>query len=423
MQAAWKNRNLQLYFGGQLVSLVGTWMQQMAMSWLVYRLTNSPMMLGLIGFTSQAPSLVLTPFAGIIADRANRHQLILITQILAMLQAAVLAALVWTGRAELWELIVLSAFLGCVTAFDLTARQTFMVDMLDDPEQLSTAIGINSSLNTITRLIGPFVAGIFVAWAGEGICFVANAVSYLAVIVALLFVKSNRRVKPATDTKPMDQLKEGFLYVCGNQPIRLLIVLLALIGLFAMPFALLMPAFAKDVFHGNAETLGYLTGASSAGSVVAAFLLTSRRKKANLGSLIIMGCAVCGLSLVAFGFCRFLPLSLLAVAFAGFGSMIVMAGSNTLIQMIVDEDKRGRVMSFVVMAFLGLAPFGCMIAGALANKIGVGNTTVLAGICTALLAVFFRANVTGIKQQVVPSLVDAEIGVTEADEELALAKV
>ena len=418
MKTAWKNRNLQLYYGGQVVSLVGTWMQQMALGWLVYRLTNSPFMLGLIGFSSQAPALLFSPFAGIVADRTNRHRLVLLIQVLFMLQAALLAALVWTKQEQLWQLVLLSACLGVITAFDLPARQTFLVDMLDDNEQLTSAIGINSSINTLGRLIGPFVAGLFVAWAGEGICFLVNAVSYVAVIGALLMVKSKQPAADPSRSSALSQLKEGFAYTIGFTPIRDLIVFLSLIGLFAMPFAVLMPAFAKDVFHGNASTLGFLTGASGAGSLFGALLLTSRKGTRDLSRWIIAGCVLFGSALITLGFSTFLPLSLLAVAVIGFGSMILMAGSNTVIQTIVDEDKRGRVMSFVIMAFMGLSPIGCMAAGAVANLIGVGRTVVATGILTLALALIFGARVMRIHLNVTPEYVKQ--GIAEEDQEMAV---
>ncbi len=393
----------------------------MALSWLIYRMTNSTFMLGLIGFTSQVPSLLFTPFAGLLADKANRHRLILITQSLAMVQATLLSLLVWHGQAQLWQLLSLSAFLGIITAFDMPARQSFLVDMLDDSEQLASAIGVNSSINTLTRLIGPFVAGIFVAWAGEALCFVVNALSYVAVIVALLFVKSRQKAKTGLQKGALSQLKEGFDYTKNSKPIRDLIMLLALIGLFAMPFGVLMPAFAKDVFHGNAFTLGLLSGASAAGSLVGALYLTSLKGTAALSKAIIAGCASCGLALILFGFCTYLPLSLLAVAVVGFGSMMVMAGSNTVIQTIVDEDKRGRVMSFVIMAFLGLGPFGCMVAGAMANSIGAGKTATVTGVLTLILAIVFASRILRIHLHVTGAQVQE--GLNEAEAELVLEKI
>jgi MFS family permease len=418
MKSAWKNRNLQLYFSGQFVSLIGSWMQQMALSWLVYKMTGSTLMLGMIVFASQIPSLFVTPFAGVLADRANRHRLILITQSLAMVQATLLAALVWSGQAQLWQLVVLSGLLGVITAFDLPTRQSFQVDLLDNNEQLASAIGINSFINTITRLIGPFVAGLLVALAGEAVCFLVNALSYIAVIVALLFVKP--RPAPARTSKKgtISSLKEGFAYTCGSAPIRQLISFLALFAICAMPFTVLMPAFAKDIFHGDAMTLGFLTGATGAGSVAGALSMTSRKGTQGLSKWVIIGTLLCGIGLVGFGLSTYLPLSLLAVALAGFGSMITMAGSNTLIQTIVEEDKRGRVMSFVLLAFLGLSPFGSIVAGFLANSIGAGITVAMTGILTLAMTLIFASRIMSI--HVNTTLLSVEQGIVEADEEMAI---
>jgi MFS family permease len=391
-------------------------MQQMALSWLIYRLSNSALMLGVVGFASQAPSLLLTPFAGILADRANRHRILIITQTLAMVQAGILAALVLAGHIQLWQVVTLSAALGVISAFDMPIRQSFIIDMLDSSEQLQSAIGINSSIVTMTRLIGPFAAGLFVAWAGEGMCFLINAVSYIAVIIALLFVRSKQTAGSNKDLNAIGQLKEGFAYTFGFAPIRDLIILLALVGLVSMPFAVLMPAFAKDVFHGNASTLGFLTGASGVGSVLGAVLLTSGRGVEQLGRWIIGGCGLFGLALIAFGLSHTLLLSLPLLALVGFGSMLVMAGSNSLIQTIVDADKRGRVMSIFIMAFMGLSPFGCMAGGALANIIGVGNTVIITGIFTVTLALVFASRVMRIHQLVTP--LNVELAVVEAETEM-----
>ena len=312
---------------------------------------------------------------------------------------------------------MLSAFLGILTAFDLPARQTFLVDMLDNHDQLRSAIGINSSINTVARLIGPFIAGLFVMWAGERICFLVNALSYLAVIGALAFVKAKQPAILPSQTSTLSQLKEGFLYTIGFTPIRDLIFFIAFIGLFVMPFSVLMPAFAKDIFHGNASTLGFLAGALGAGSVIGALFLTSRKGIKSLSRWIMIGCGLCGVALVIFGLSSYFPLSLLSVMAVGFGSMIVVAGSNTVIQTIVDKDKRGRVMSFVVMAFIGLGPFGCMAAGALANIIGVGNTVASTGIFTFVLALIFATPVMNIHSKVGPE--DIKVGVEEAELEMA----
>jgi MFS family permease len=420
VQSAWKNRNLQLYFSGQFVSLIGTWMQQMALSWLVYRLTNSPMMLGVMGFTSQAPSFFFTPLAGILADRLNRHRIIIITQIFSLIQAAILATLVATGREQLWQLIILSVFMGIINAFDLTSRQSFLVDMLDDIDQLKSAMGVNSSINTLTRLVGPFLAGLFVAYAGEAMCFMANAASYLAVIVALLFIKTRPKTAKLASGDAIAQLKEAFTYTMQSQPIRDLILLLAFVGVVAMPFAVLMPAFAKDVFHGDATTLGLLTGASSAGSVVGAIFLAARKETRDLSRWIIFGTALSGLGLIIFGFSKTMLTSLPAVAVVGFGTMVLMAGANTVIQTLVDEDKRGRVMSFVIMTFMGTMPFGAVLAGGIANKIGVGQTVLATGVLTSVLALAFAKRIMQINNkaestQVLEGILETEAELSEAN--------
>jgi len=412
------NKNLQLYFAGQTVSLIGTWMQQIALSWLVYGLTNSPFMLGVIGFISQVPSLLLTPFAGIVADRFNRHRLIMITQVLAMIQAALLTALVWTGQTQLWQLMLLSGVLGAISAFDIPTRQSFVVDMLDDKAQVGSAVSISSSITTLTRLVGPFIAGLVIAWAGEKVCFLANALSYLAVIAALSFVKAKPNLTKSTKTSSLSQLKEGIDYTFGFGPIRDLILFIAFVGLFAMPFAILMPAFAKDVFHGNAFTLGSLTGCCGAGSVIGALFLGSRKGTQALSRWLVIGCALCGIALTGLGLSNYLPLSLITATAVGFGSMVVMAGCITLIQTIVDPDKRGRVMSFVVMAFMGLSPFGCIAAGALANIIGPGKTVITSGICTFIVALFFAPRLKLIHLKVTPSNIEA--GIAEAESEIAV---
>lgn len=384
-----ENRNLQLYFGGQIISMTGSFMQQMAMSWLIYSLTKSSLMLGLIGFASQVPSLLVTPFAGTIIDRSNRHKLLIVTQVAALVQAATLSVLVLTGQAQMWELITLSAILGVITAFDLPARQTFIVDMLKDQSQLPTVIGVNSSITTLSRLIGPFVAGLMVAWTGEGICFLLNALSYIAVIAALIFIKTYQTETVSKSASPIEELKEGFRYAFATAPIRDLILLVGMFGLVAMPFIILLPAYVKDIFHGNAAVLGFMNAASGIGSVVAAVMLAARKAKGNLAKWVLGGAAFMGLGLTAFGFSTNLFLSLPLLAVMGFGSMFVMAGSNTLIQTIVDKDKRGRVMSIFVMALMGMTPFGCIAAGALANVIGVGHTLSLTGVLAMMLAAFF----------------------------------
>lgn len=393
----------------------------MALSWLVYRLTNSALMLGVIGFTSQAPALLLTPFAGIIIDRSNRHYLIIITQTLAMLQAGLLTLVAWSQQPALAFLILLSAMLGVITAFDMPTRQTFLVDMLDDKEELPKAIGINSSINTITRLLGPFLAGLLIAWAGEKICFLINTISYFAVIGALLFIKIKRtHIKPVKK-HAIAELKEGFFYILQSGLIRDLILFLALVALFAMPFAVLMPIFARDIFHGNAMTMGFLGGALGFGSVAGALFLTTRAGTKDLSKWIILGCVSFGISLVIFGLSKYFFLSLLALVTIGFGSMILIAGSNTIIQTVVDHDKRGRVMSFFVMAFLGLSPIGAASGGFIANIIGADKTVLISGIFTLALAAIFGRRILNIHVQA--SELEKQEGLLEAESEMKAVNI
>lgn len=411
-----KNRNLRLYFGGQLISMIGTWMQQMALSWLVYRLTNSAYMLGVIGFTTMAPSILLTPIAGMVADRTNRHRLVIITQILAMIQAGLLAAVTLSGHPQIWQLLVLGTFMGVISAFDLPTRQTFLIDMLDDKEQMTNAIATGSSIMTVTRLIGPALAGVCIATIGEGMCFLANAASYVPVIIALCFVRAHQRAVPPSPLSAIGQIKEGFAYAFGFRPLRALILLMALISLFAMPFTVLMPAFAKDVFHGNASTLGILTTASGVGSLIGAIFLASRKGVLGLGKWISISCALFGVGLCAFGMSRSIILASVTLVLVGFGSMVQMASCNTLVQTIVQEDKRGRVMSIFMMAFMGLAPFGAMAAGALANTIGVGTTVTISGVICLILAAIFQLRLKTIREDVRPIYV--ERGILSAESEL-----
>lgn len=414
--SVWQNSNLRLYFGGQVISMIGTWMQQMALSWLVFRLTNSLTMLGVVAFATQAPAFFLTPFAGIVTDRVQKHRLVLTTQCLAMVQAGLLAFVTLSGHAQIWQLILLGAFAGVVSAFDLPSRQTFLVEMLDDRKQMPRAIATNSSIVTLTRLIGPAVAGLFIAKVGEGMCFLANALSYVAVIAALCFIRTHAAVRERNGHSVMEELQEGFSYVFNFRPIRSLILLLAGISLVGMPYATLLPAFAKDAFHGDASTLGFLTSAAGVGSLAGALFLSRRKAVLGLGRWIVISCFIFGLGLTAFGLSHSLHFSMFCLLFAGFGSMVQTASCNTLIQTIVDEDKRGRVMSIYTMAFVGLAPFGSLLSGAMASKIGTGETVLVSGILTMVLAAAFASKLRLIREDVRPLYI--ERGLLSAEGEM-----
>jgi MFS family permease len=381
--------NYRLFFGGQSISLIGTWMQRIAMSWLVYRLTHSAFLLGVVGFAGQIPTFLFAPFAGVLADRWNRHRTLIVTQTLALLQALVLAILVMTGTVEVWHIVALAIILGAVNALDMPVRQSFIVQMIEGKENLGNAIALNSSMVNAARLIGPSVAGMLIAAFGEGVCFLVNALSYLAVIAALLAMK----IAPAPVRPPNGHviagLKEGFSYAFGFAPIRYIILLLALVSLMGMPYQVLMPVFAKDVLGGGPHTLGFLMGASGLGALVGTVFLAAKKGVRGFGLLIAIAAAIFGIGLIAFSLSHVVWFSMLFVLVAGFGMMVQMASSNTVLQTVVDDDKRGRVMSLFTMAFMGMAPFGSLLAGVLANRIGAQNTLLMGGgVCIAGAALF-----------------------------------
>lgn len=387
-------RNYRLFFGGQGISLVGTWIQNIAMSWLVYSLTNSAFLLGVVGFAGQIPTFFLTPFAGVLADRWNRHRILVITQTLAMIQAFILSLLVLTGNVSVSHIIPLSIFLGLVNAFDIPARQSFVVDMIENKDDLGNAIALNSSMFNGARLLGPSIAGILISSFGEGICFFLNGVSYLAVIAALMSMKVKPRKIETKNSHIFQELKEGFVYAFGSAPIRLIILLVGLISLVGMPYTVLMPIFAKEILHGGPHTLGFLMGFSGAGAIMGAIFLASRKNAGGLAKVIPLATGIFGTGLIVFSQSRILWLSLLFMLLTGFGMMVQMASSNTVLQTIVDDNKRGRVMSFYAMAFMGMVPFGSLMAGGLASKIGAPNTLIIGGLACILGSLIFAGKLS-----------------------------
>ena len=389
---ALRSRNYRLFVAGQSVSLVGTWMQQVAMSWLVYRLTNSAMLLGVVGFASQIPTFLISPVAGVLADRWDRRRLLIATQALAMFQAAFLALVVLTEMVQVWQILLLSLILGVVNALDIPIRQSFVVEMVEHREDLGNAIALNSSMVNGARLIGPSIAGLLVASVGEGICFLLNAISYLAVIVALAAMRiphGSRHPHPRRHI--LHELHEGFTYAYEFGPIRSILLLVALVSLVGMPYAVLVPVFAKDILHGGAHTFGFLMTAAGSGALVGTLYLASRRSVLGLGRVIVTATIFFAAGIASFALSGNFPLSLAALALAGFGAMTLVASCNTVLQTILDEDKRGRVMSFFTMAFIGVAPFGSLGAGAMAGIIGPRDTLLLGGAgCLAGAAVFAR---------------------------------
>ena len=382
-------RNFQLFFGGQLISLIGTWMQNVAQAWLVYRLTRSSILLGSVGFTGQIPVFLLAPLGGIVADRYRRHRIVIATQTASMLLAFTLAALVLTGAVRIWHIFALSALLGVVNSFDIPARQSFLVEMVGRAD-LMNAIALNSSVFNASRVVGPAIAGLLVAGIGEGWCFFVNGVSYIAVIIGLLLMDVPPRRHVAQTGSPLSHMVEGFRFVIRHPPIHAILMLLGVVSITGTPYSVLMPIFADRILHGGPKTLGTLMGATGVGALAGALVMASRKNLKGLGTWVPLSAAAFGAALVAFSFSRIYWLSILILAPVGFAMMIEMASSNTLIQSMVPDRLRGRVMSVYSMMFMGMAPIGSLLAGAAADRIGAPWTITAAGIiCICAAAVFW----------------------------------
>lgn len=384
-----KYRNFRLFFAGQSISLIGTWIQRIAMPWLVYDITHSVVLLGVVGFAAQIPTFLLTSIAGVFTDRHNRYHILIITQILSMVQALALAALFFAGMLHVWHIVALSIFLGIVNAFDTPTRQAFLIEMVDKKQDLPNAIALNSTMVNGARLIGPSIAGILIAVAGEGTCFLINGLSYLMVIVSLLYMHIVPREIKRTNKNVLHELKEGFQYTFSNKPIRNVILLLGVISLMGMPYTVLMPVFAREIYHGGPHTFGFLMGAAGLGALAGAIYLASRQSAKGLDRMIPFFASLFGLGLITFAISRIFPLSLLLLVFAGMGMMLHMASSNTIVQTLVEDNKRGRVMSIYTMAFLGMMPFGSLLAGSLAKLIGAPGTLIFGGIVCIIGAMVY----------------------------------
>jgi MFS family permease len=395
-------RNFRLFFIGNGISLVGTWMQQIATSWLVYRLTGSSLLLGLVAFAGLFPGFILTPVAGVLSDKWNKHHILVITQILSMLQALALALLAFTGLVTVGHIIFLSVLLGLVSAFDITTRQSFVIELIEKREDLGNAIALNSALFNGARLVGPSLAGIMIALTGEGLCFLINALSYLAAIATLLLIKIKPVKKENGSADIVQGFKDGFRYAFGFLPMRAVLLLLALVSFVGMPYTVLMPVFAKDILQGGPHTFGFLTAASGGGALIGAFFLASRRTILGMGKLIPAAAGLFGLCLVFFSLSKSLWLSLLLLLFTGFGMMVQLALSNTIIQTIVEDDMRGRVMSFFSMAFMGTAPLGSLFAGGSADLIGAPRTLILCGLFCILGALIYARKIPMLRAMVHP---------------------
>lgn len=388
---ALRHRNFQLFAAGQTISLIGSWMQQLAMGWLVYRLSNSPFLLGLVAFGAQGPTFILAPVAGAIADRSNRHRMVLLAQVAMMLQACILAALVVSGTVQIWHVLVLSMFYGCASAVDIPARQSFLQEMVSTRDELANAIALNSSMFNAARLIGPALAGLLIARFGEGAAFVINALSYIAVIGALLAMRLEPRVLVAQTQNLFATLRQGFRYAYTFSPIRDVLALVAAVALFGVPFTVLMPIFAVQMLHGDARTLGWLMSATGLGALSGALFLAQRKNVRGLSRVIAYCAALFGSALIVFSLSRSFVTSFIALAIAGFGMMVQMAASNTFLQTVVEDDKRGRIVSLYTMAYIGVAPLGSLLAGAAAERISAPITLAIGGgVCIASALLFAR---------------------------------
>jgi MFS family permease len=372
------HRNYRLFFCGQIISLIGTWMQSIAQAWLVYRLTRSSLLLGLVGFSGQIPVLLFAPLGGLLADRYSRYRTVIATQTTAMLLALILAALTLLGHIQVWEIMLLASLLGVVNAFDIPARQAFIIEMVV-PEDLINAIALNSAMFNGARILGPAIAGITVAAIGEGWCFFSNGVSYIAVIVGLLLMTVTPRERSRRTASGLESVLEGFRFVAHTGPIRALLLLLGLVSLTGMPYAVLMPIFADKILHSDARGLGLLMGSTGVGALAATLVMAARREVRGLGRWILYASTGFGASLILFSFSRSLPLSIALLLPAGFCMLIQMASSNTLIQTMVPDALRGRVMSVYSMMFMGMAPFGALLAGVIAHHLGAPVTVALGG--------------------------------------------
>jgi MFS family permease len=406
---ALRHRNFRLFFTGQSISLIGTWMTRVATSWLVYRLTGSALLLGVVGFAGQIPTFILAPFAGVLVDRLNRRNLLVWTQVLAGIQSLALAALTLAKVITIREIIALSAFQGLINAFDMPGRQSFLVQMVEDKQDLGNAIALNSSIVNAARLIGPALAGLVIAAVGEGYCFAIDGLSYIAVVLSLLMMHVTPSTLKRATTSMLEQLREGWSYVANFRPIRTILTLFALLSLMGMPFMVLMPIFASQVLHGGPHTLGYLMGASGVGALISAMSLALRKSVRGLTTMIQIAAVLFGSGLILFGLSRHLVLSLFLMLFVGFGMMQGLAASNTIIQTLVPEDKRGRVMSYYTMAFVGMAPFGSLLAGALAHKFGAPHAVMITGTFCLAGAAWFSTQLKSIRAIMRPIYIDMGI--------------
>jgi MFS family permease len=406
---ALSHRNFRLFFSGQSVSLIGTWITRIATSWLVYRLTNSALLLGVVGFCGQIPTLLLAPIAGVIVDRSNRHKLLVWTQVLSALQSLALALLAFSGRITVDWILFLQVVQGTINAFDTPVRQSFVVQMVEDRADLPNAIALNSTMVNGSRIIGPSIGGIIIAAVGEGWCFMIDAISYIAVIISLLMMRVPKTESRMRGGGMMAELRDGYQYVSRFAPVRTALILLAIVSSMGMPYTILMPMIASTVLHGGAHTLGFLMTASGLGAVAGALYLASRASVVGLGRIMVISTLTFGVGLVVFGLVRWLWLALVVLPFVGAGFMVEMASTNTILQTITEEHLRGRVMAFYTMAFLGTAPIGSLLSGVIADRIGAPATIMVGGVAVVGGALWLALRLPRLRELVRPIYVERGI--------------
>jgi len=391
-----RHRNFQLFFSGQFISLVGTWMQNIAQDWLVYRLTGSAVLLGVVGFVSQIPIFLLGPLGGIVADRFNRQRIVIATQASSMVLALILAVLTLTGWIRVWEIMVIASLLGVVNAFDIPARQSFLIEMVGR-EDLLNAIGLNSSMFNGARVVGPAIAGILVATIGEGWCFFANGISYIAVIAGLLMMRITHKVELEHRGSALENIVEGFRFARQTVPVRSLLLLIGLISLGATPYTVLMPIFAGRILHGDARTLGILMGSTGVGALLGALTIASKKTVQGLGRFLWIASILLGTNLILFSISRHMWLSVAPLALVGFAVMTAAGSTNTLLQAMSPDRLRGRVMSLYSMMFVGMTPIGALLAGLVAAKLGAPWTVAIGGIACLLGGSLFARHLPAIR--------------------------
>ena len=409
---ALRHRNFALFASGQACALVGYWMQSIAQSWLLYRMTGSATLLGVLGFASSVPILLLAPLAGLWSDRTNLHRTMFATQVLEMAQAVTLAGLAVAGIIAPWHIITLSLLMGVLIAIELPVRHAYLLELVGGKEDLPNAVAVTSLIANTGRLIGPAVAGIVIAAYSEAACFVINAFTYIAVLVSFMLIRVKPSARPATHAPVLQGLREGFSYAWRSIPIRLLLSVLAIVSLLATPYMTLMPVLVSEVYGGGASVMGFLVGAAGVGAVSGTLFLASRPNVRGLIRIIASASFAAGAALALLSWTGRVPLALILLAIVGFGILVTSVSVNMILQTIVDDDKRGRVMSLYTAAFLGVSPFGAIAAGALADRIGVAATLTAGGLCCALAGMYLAHKRAEIRTHVLP--IYAKLGLTDA---------